>query len=108
MFIAASVKAVGWLRGQRSRNVVAALQDPPCVVSPPHCEPVETAERERESKRKIITSLNLFSMSDTFKTIQTYSKHRYFTASQALYKKKGIRSGVAGKGHLFVVCPWSV
>ncbi len=55
--------------------------DSPCVVSPPDFRPVEML-----NDRVDASGLNLLSMSDTFKTIQTYSKHRYFTANQVLCK----------------------
>lgn len=46
-----------------------------CSVDP---RPVLIGESERTS----IPGLNLLSMSDSFKTIQTHSKQRHFIASQ--------------------------
>lgn len=68
---------------------MAALQTP-CVSSP-----LLTLnqwrllnDRERERAKRFIPGLNLLSMSNSFKTIQTYSKQRHFTASQVLYQTK--------------------
>lgn len=50
----------------------------------------------------LITGLNLLSMSDTFKAMQTYSKHQYFTASQALCSAEVADGVLLGE----VICLW--
>lgn len=87
MFIAASVKAVGSQQGQRSTKGMAALQTF-CVLAPFLISNRQRLLNDREKARQFISGLNLLSMSDSFKTIQTHSKQRYFTASQVLYKAK--------------------